>query len=374
MSLDRRTSLMILAALPGLGPVNIRRLDTVIEGGAPRLLEMGEEERSAWCHARVVKELGEWERYFNPGRVLAELERLGADFVTCEEAAYPESLVQYPDRPIGLYRRQAGMEMNERSLAIVGTRQPSGYGRKVAREFAGELSRRGFTIVSGLAEGIDTEAHQAALQAGGRTIAVLGGGLNRCYPMSNRNLMETIKTSGGVWTEFPLWRSADRRTFPLRNRIVAGISEGVLVVESGEAGGSLITARMAAEQGKSVYVVPGRIDAPESAGCHALIRDGAQLVTTVEEILSDLDYLPGALRSATNPGRENKALPREHPRPDLDGPEALVWDLLGERRQAHPDAIAANLQMPAARVSTLLLGMEMAGLLSRRLDGCYERA
>lgn len=374
MSRDRQTALMILAALPGLGPVNIRRLDKVMEGGVEKLLEMSEAELAPWCGQRVIRELGEWHRYFDPPRVSKALQEMGADYITFEDEGYPSRLGHYGDRPIGLYRCRAGKVIADRSMAIVGTRRPSAYGRKVARTFAAELSRCGFSIISGLAEGIDTEAHRAALESGGATVAVLGGGLNRCYPASNRELLEVIKDSGGVWSEFPLWRSADRRSFPQRNRIVAGMSEAVLVVESGSTGGSLITARMASDQGKPVYVVPGRIDAAESAGCHALIRDGAQLVTSVEEILADLDYLPGMLSAAS--GRQSMAAKASGRRPDpqLEGLQAQLWDFLGEREFAHLDALAGALRLPVAQVSGAVLELEVQGLLCRRLDGCYERA
>ncbi len=373
MKLDRRTSLMILAALPGFGPVRIRKLDQTVPGGADQLLRMDETRRRHWCPPGMAGELARWRVHFDPDRVGEELERLDADFVTFEDADYPECLQPFSDRPVGLYRRRAGLVLSGRQVAVVGTRQPSAYGRKVARDFAAGLAGRGFTIVSGLAEGIDTEAHRAALECGGRTLAVLGGGLNRCYPSSNKPLLEIIKKSGGVWTEFPLWRSADRRSFPQRNRIVAALSEAVVVVESGSAGGSLITARMASEQGRSVYVVPGRIDSPESMGCHALIRDGAQLVTSVEEILQDLDYLPAGLSPAhRQPATSGR--PRPGPEPELSGPQARVWEFLGEQRQAHPDSLANSLEMPVARINALVLEMELAGLLCRRLDGCYERA
>ena len=373
MILERRIALMALAALPGLGPVNIRRLDNALGGKVEQLLEMTEAERSTLCGRNVVDQLGEWQKYFNPERAGAELKRLKADFLTFEESGYPHRLGPYADRPIGLYRCREGTAFGERCVAIVGTRQPSAYGRKVAREFAAELSRSGFTVVSGMAEGIDTEAHRAALESGGRTAAVLGGGLNRCYPASNRELMGEIVQSAGVWTEFPLWRSADRRSFPQRNRIVSGVSEAVLVVESGSKGGSLITARMASEQGKPVYIIPGRIDAPESAGCHSLIRDGAQLVTTVEDILEDLSYLPEGLK---NTGRcQSPAAGERKPRPEpsLSGLEASVWKVLGDKPHAHVDVLANELSVSASEISRAVTEMEIAGYLARRLDGCYER-
>jgi DNA processing protein len=363
---------MILAALPGLGPVNIRKLDQSIEGGVDRLLEMDPNEQARWCPPRVLTQLADYRKFFDPASVAGELEKRNADFITFEESGYPGNLSPFADRPVGLYRVRAGVMMPERSIAIVGTRKPSTYGRRVAREFADGLSRSGFCIVSGLAEGVDTEAHRAALDAGGLTGAVLGGGLNRCYPLSNRDLMEEIEQSAGVWTEFPLWRRADRRSFPQRNRIVAGLSEGVIVIESGTTGGSMITARMASEQGKSVYVVPGRIDAPESSGCHMLIRDGAQLVTSVEEILEDLNHLPGILKAASAPcGEAGRGMRRTEP--ELNGKPLAIWKFFRDNGAANVDEIAGSLDIRTAEVTGLLLELELEGLISRRLDGRFEQ-
>lgn len=374
MSLDRRTSLMILSALPGLGPVKIRKLDGVVPGGVERLLDMTTEERHCWCSKSVVRELEHWETYFDPHKVISELGNMGADFITFEDEAYPDRLRHFGDRPIGLYRCRADCRTPDRTLAIVGTRKPSAYGRRITREFATGLSRRGFCVVSGMAEGVDTEAHRAVVEMGGLTLAVLGGGLKRCYPASNRMLMEEILQSGGVWSEFPLWRRADRRSFPQRNRIVAGLSEAVLVIESGSTGGSLITARMASEQGKPVYVIPGRIDSPESTGCHALIRDGAQLVTSVKDILDDLDYLPELLK-ATNEHRKEIPKPVQSEYcPQLEGVAARIWELLGDLGCARLDTLASGLEIPVAVASRHVMELEVDGHLCRRLDGQYERA
>ncbi len=365
---------MILAALPGLGPVNIRKLDHAIEGGVHQLLEMEADKQANWCSPSVVSQLGDFRKFFDPGKVTNELAKLGADFITFEEEGYPESLKPFSDRPIGLYRNRAGVEMAIRSIAIVGTRKPSSYGRRVAREFARDLALSGYCVVSGLAEGIDTEAHESTLSAGGLTCAVLGGGLSHCYPNSNRSLMEKIQASGGVWTEFPIWRRADRRSFPQRNRIVAGLSEAVLVVESGNTGGSLITARMASEQGKNVYVIPGRIDAPESVGCHELIREGAQLVTSVEEILQDLNHLPGILKAASAPVFSTPKPGIREAASKLEGKPRKIWEYLSQECQANIDKISNGTGLRAAEVTSLLMEMELDGFLNRKLDGNYEIA
>lgn len=364
----RREGRMILASLPGLGPVSVRKLDSRLPGGAEALLRMDPTARSAWCHPNVCRELAALETYLPLERVRSALSTMPADFVIEEDEAYPVRLLPYADRPLGLYRYRAGVPLGERCFAIVGTRRPSTYGRKQARVFASGLAEAGFTIISGMAEGIDTEAHRSALLAGGRTAAFLGGGLKRCYPASNRSLMEELALSAGVWSEFPLWRSADRRSFPQRNRIVSGVSEGVLVVESGLSGGSLITARMAAEQGKPVYVLPGRVDSPESAGCHALLRDGAQLVTTVTDILEDIRSLPHALVAL-----RGQAPPARLP-PPLEGTAADIWNFLKDRDAASLEALATGLQCPVHRLGPALVQLEIEGLVAKRLDGRYEWA
>lgn len=372
--LDRRTTLMVLASLPGLGPITLRQMEDKIPGGLEQLLSLPTATLRAWCPGSIADELAAWERHFDLKQVEAAMKELRAEFITFEDSAFPARLLPFSDRPVGLYRCRAGREPGPRAVAIVGTRRPSAYGRRVTRQFTEGLVRQGFSIISGLAEGIDTEAHRAALECGGVTAAVLGGGLKRLYPASNRDLMELIAESGGVWTEFPLWRSADRRSFPQRNRIVAGMSEAVLVVESGATGGSLITARMASEQGKPVYIIPGRIDAPESAGCHALARDGAQLVTSVEELLADLDHLPGILQDASRPSGNGRRIQTARAEPELHGDEARIWAVLADLDHANLDALAVRLGCGIAQASRLVLDMEVAGLLSRRLDGCYERA
>lgn len=364
---------MTLAALPGMGPVQLRKLDAVLDGQVERLLEMTPGERRAYCGQQLLDSLADWESHFNPEKVAAALGSMAADFQTFEEAGYPAALLPYNDAPIGLYRIKAAAVISDRAIAIVGTRRPTSYGRKMARTLVQELCARGYLIVSGMAEGIDTEAHEAALACGGQTAAFLGGGLKRCYPASNRQLMQKIAESGGVWTEFPLWRSADRRSFPQRNRLVAGVSEAVVVIESGRTGGSLITARMAAEMGRAVYALPGRADTPESAGCHDLIRDGAQLVTCAEEILSDLGHLPKILQQAHAPQARRKPVPQAVVLPEPQGPAAELWNALPATETRHPDELADQLGWPVWQLQHHLLELELSGHLCRHLDGRYER-
>ena len=233
---------------------------------------------------------------------LARAAESGVAFLTPVDEAYPPQLKSIHNPPLALNIAGDAAAMGFSCLGIVGTRAPTAYGRATAKTFAYRLAQAGVTIVSGLARGIDTEAHQAALLAEGRTVAVVGGALDRLYPPENRDLARHIARGGGaVVTEYPFGRQADRQTFPMRNRIISGLSSAVLVVEAGAASGTLITCDHALEQGRSVMAVPGRIDNPAAQGCHKLIKDGARLVETPEEVLEELQSLPGAKLRAAGP-------------------------------------------------------------------------
>ena len=232
-----------------------------------------------------------------------------------------------------------------------------------------ELARRGFCIVSGLARGIDTAAHEGALEAGGRTGAVLGTGIDLIYPPENLALYRRIEEAGAIVTEFPFGRRADRQSFAMRNRIVAGMCVGIIVVETDVKGGSMITARFAGEQGRLVWAVPGRIDQPTSAGCHQLIRDGATLLTSVDDVLSELNYLDG-LRPAPigdSPGRDagEKA-------DGLTRDEQLIWACFAGGALLTADAVVKQTALPAADVSVALMLLELKRLIAKRADGSYE--
>ena len=189
--------------------------------------------------------------------------------------------------------RKGGYLFEQPCIAVVGSRRTTLYGQSVAKKLGSDLARLGFCVVSGLARGIDTAAHEGALSVGGKTAAVLGCGIDIVYPPENLDLYRRIVETGAVLSEFPFGRKADKQTFPMRNRVVAGISEAVVVVESDVQGGAMITARFAGEQGRLIYAVPGRIDQPTSHGCHQLIRDGATLFTGIDDILNELNYLDG---------------------------------------------------------------------------------
>ena len=307
--------------------------------------------------------LVDWPKYFNLEKEQRNMATSGIRFVDRWDADYPKSLSELYDPPIGLYWK--GDYVVERPcIAIVGTRRATLYGRKVAKRFGSELARMGFCVVSGMARGTDTAAHEGALEAGGPTLAVFGCGMDIIYPPENLELSREIAKKGALLSEFPFGRRADRQTFPMRNRVVAGICEAVIVVESAAAGGSMITARFAGEQGRQLMAVPGRIDQSSSDGCHQLIRDGATMVTSVDDVLEELRY-----RSS-----EQMEVSLEPAAPELDDKESALMDLFAGGEAHSPDQISERLQWPYPEVAALLMGLEIKRLVSKRADGTYESA
>lgn len=247
-------------------------------------------------------------------------------------------------------------------MAIVGARRTSHYGQESARKLAYQLAYVGVTVVSGGARGIDTAAHQGALTAKGRTIAVLGTGINLVFPPENAELFERIAANGALVTQFPFNRPADKQSFPIRNRIVAGMTQGTVVVEASLTSGALITAGMAVDYGRQVFAVPGRIDSPQSKGCHELIKKGAKLCEGAEDVLSEFEYLFPASNRPPAPN-ETGTLPALA----LGENEQRVFDLLGAEEQ-HIDDLIRRSGLPPSTVSVSLLSLEMKRLV-RQLPG-----
>ena len=242
--------------------------------------------------AQLACRISSWRSTVNPYRELELADNAGAAVTTVFDDSYPSSLRALPDPPIVLYSwgNWTGTDA-ERSIAVVGSRMATHYGRLCARNISHDLAEAGVTVISGLARGVDTEAHTGAMDAEGRTIAVIGAGLNKLYPRENRNLAQRIADGhGAVVSEFPMDLPPSRTTFPMRNRIVSGWSCATLVVEASGRSGALITARTAAEQGRDVFCIPGPVDRHSSDGCHALIRDGAILATGASDILQDMNW------------------------------------------------------------------------------------
>ena len=266
-----------------------------------------------------------------------------------DDAAYPAALRTIADPPPVLYVRGTVRPGDARAVAVVGTRRASAYGAQVARHLAGVLARNGVTVVSGLARGIDAAAHDAALLAGGRTLAVLGCGVDVTYPPEHRRLAERVVASGALLAEVPPGTPPLRFHFPRRNRLISGLCAGVVVVEGREDSGALITACAALEQGRDVFAVPGPIFDPRTAAPHGLLRDGAAPVTCAEDILDALGWPV-----------ERVAIPEAVPR--LDGEEEQVFAHLDLTPQT-PDAIAARSQLSAAAVARSLVALECRGLV-----------
>jgi len=287
---------------------------------------------------------------------LALAEKCQARILTYWDAEYPERLKQIYDPPVFLFVRGELRQDDKYAIALVGTRMPSSYGRMVAEKLSEGLARKGITVVSGLARGIDTLCHLGALKAGGRTLAVLGSGVDVIYPPENRKLAEKIVAQGALVSEFPMGADPDAPNFPRRNRLISGLSLGVIVIEAGERSGALITAETALEQGREVLAVPGNITSPKSQGPNRLIQEGAALVRSVEDVFSLLD---SELRPLLHAGPQ----PKEITLP-LTPEEKRVLEALSHEAR-HIDTIAQANGMPTSQVLAILLSLELKDLVKQ---------
>jgi len=288
-------------------------------------------------------------------QVLERLDALNVQVITWEDEGYPHLLKEIDQPPPVLYVCGSLVTEDEWAVAIVGTRKVTAYGRQVAEDVASTLARNGVTIVSGMARGVDSIAHQAALNAGGRTLAVLGSGVDRVYPPENRKLAAQIMEQGALVSDYALGTPPDGINFPPRNRIISGLSMAVIVVEAGETSGALITASFAAEQGRDVFAVPGNINAPQSKGTNRLIRDGAQPLLSPQDVLETLN-----LTMVTEHQAVRVALP-------TDPVESKLYKLLSHEPK-HVDEIRLQANMPIETVSATLVMMELKGMV-RQVGG-----
>lgn len=369
--LSEQQAFMILNDLPNIGPVTLNRL----------LQEFGNDPREILTAPRrkleAVRGVGpetsevltNWRTHFDLAREEERLAKAGATFITTRDEGYPKLLKEIHDPPIGLYRKGSYL-FEQPCIAVIGSRRTTLYGQSVAKKLGADLARLGFCVVSGLARGIDTAAHEGALSVGGKTAAVLGCGIDIVYPPENLGLYRQISETGAVLSEFPFGRKADKQTFPMRNRVVSGMCEAIVVVESDVSGGAMITAKFAGEQGRLIYAVPGRIDQPTSAGCHQLIRDGATLFTHVDDILNELNYLDGLRPRAIETAGQPKLL--EQLMPQLDAAEAKVMAAFSGGGVLGVDALAAATQLGPPEVSAALMGLELKKLVQKRADGTFE--
>ena len=333
-------------------------LDAVFAANETRLLQAGLSERAAQAlqqpdWAAVEKALC-WAN--RPGRYL----------LTEQDDAYPQWLRHISDPPLLLFCEGDIDLLNQQSMAVVGSRAPTPIGLETAQAFATQLARLGFVIISGMALGIDTAAHRGALTMTGRTIAVLGTGLDRIYPARNTELAAQIRRMGLLISEFPLGTAPLARNFPQRNRIISGLSRGVLVVEAGIQSGSLITARMALDQGREVFAIPGSIHNPTSKGCHLLLRDGAKLVQSVDDILEEIDTRD--LYETAQPVVE-AVQPEQLPGPEYSRLLAAI-----DTAPTSVESIIERSGLTSEAVCSMLLTLEMRNFVHMTAAGQYCRA
>ncbi|HEY0947649.1 MAG TPA: DNA-processing protein DprA [Opitutaceae bacterium] len=371
--LTERQAFLVLNALPNIGPITLNRL-LVELGGDPRAVFTAGAKRLEQVKGVgpvITATIAQWPEHFDLAREESRMAAAQVDFVTTRDPAYPRLLKEIHDPPIGLYRR-GRYAFGQPCIAIVGSRRTTLYGQGMAKKLGAELARLGFCVVSGLARGIDTAAHEGALSVGGKTAAVLGTGIDIIYPPENLALYRQIEETGAILSEFPFARRADRQSFAMRNRIVAGMCDGVVVVETDVSGGSMITARFAGEQGRLVFAVPGRIDQPTSAGCHQLIRDGATLLTSVDDILAELNYLDG-LRPAPIPEKSAAGVPvAAPPAGSLSAEEQTVLACFAGGAILSLDALAGQTGLAPAVLSANLMRLELKRVVAKRADGTFE--
>ena len=316
-----------------------------------------------------------------------EIARNGGVTILCRtDDEYPAALRELRDAPLCIYiRGELPPDLSMRSLSIVGTRNASNYGARMARHLSEAAAFGGWTTISGLAVGIDTIVHQATVDAGGKTVAVLGGGLAKLHPAENLDLARAIiRTGGAVISEFPMTTVPTRHTFPMRNRIIAGLSCGTLVVEAGVNSGSLITAAQALEQGRHVFAVPGEADNPSAAGCNTLIKQGAKLVMNFDDVLDEFDFLPGF-----HPAELHETPAAYHASGDGDGDgdgeaadetddsvfsedEKAILDAL-KSGPANVDAISESTGVAPSVVISTMIGLEILHRVRKNPDGTYSK-
>jgi DNA processing protein len=353
----------------GIGPVRMRQLlerfgtaQQAWQAPAGALAACGLEQRT-------VNELLAQREALDLDATCAAIDKSGVQVITWNDEKYPAHLKTVDDSPPLLYLRGELKAADNWSVAVVGTRKATTYGREVTRELCDALVRAGVTIVSGLARGIDEVAHSTALAAGGRTLAVLGSGLDKVYPLENRLLAQRIAAQGALISDYPPGTAPDARNFPPRNRIISGLALAVIVVEAGERSGALITAQFAADQGREVMAVPGSILSHSSRGTNRLIRDGARPVLSADDVLEEL-----SLRQVTEKQSAQLELP-------VDGVERTMLSHLS-REPLHVDDLSLLATLPVAQVSSALAMLELKGfvrqvggmqfVLARELPALYE--
>lgn len=363
MSEDARHLWLGLSMASRIGPRRLKQLLPAFGDDARALWHASASDlEAAGLERRAASEFVSFRGKVNLDEHWRKISAAGIRVLFWPDEDYPPQLAQISDPPIALYVRGSLTQEDRLALAIVGARKASAYGREVAQHFARKLAERGVTIVSGLAHGVDAAAHRGALEANGRTLAVLGSGIDVIYPYDHRALADEIAAQGAIISEFPLGTKPDRFNFPRRNRLISGLSLGVLVAEASDKSGALITAALAAEQGKDVFAVPGSIFSDASSGVNQLIQDGAKPVMKIEDILEELNITAQAMETRQTAERIAPA----------DPVEAQVLAAIGADG-AHVDALARSTGLPIQALLSTLMLMELKGLVAQSAPMHYTR-
>ena len=385
-------SLIHLNLIQGVGLKTVQILRDVF-GSAERALQATPDElkKSNQFSSTVCDLLTHKPVLYPIERELELIHKYGCQVITLYDAAYPPHLKQIDTPPLVLYVKGKLVPEDALSISFVGSRNAKDYGRKVSYRLSYQIAQRGLTVVSGFAKGIDTAAHRGAFEAGGRTIAVMGNGLSLIYPATNKDLAEKITESGALISEFPMGAKPKPRNFPRRNRIISGLTLGTVVVEASNRSGALITARLAGEQGREVFAVPGEIFSELSTGTHKLINNGAKLINTVDDLLNELPpYVLSQVQSEVSPVPDMETEPTQEvsvekspaepvpsqpsreaqqpvpapPPPDLTPDEKAIFDAI-EVPSSHIDTIVRTTQLPISQVSSVLLMLELKGVVQQ---------
>jgi len=357
---ENRVDWLALHLVPGLGNMAFKKLlDHFGDPAEVFRAKPADLAQVEGLRKQVAQRIAQREFSLDPHTVLRDLEKRDARMVIFSDATYPEPLREIHDPPMVLYIKGLAIPGKTTFVAVVGSRNSTPYGVKTAENLAQGLARRGLGIVSGLARGIDSAAHWGCIEGRGFSVGVLGTGIDAVYPPSNKKLFEAMIEKGAVITEFPLKTPPEPRNFPIRNRLISGLSRGVIVVEATMKSGSLITASVALEQGREVFAVPGSVHSFKSTGCHFLIKQGAKLVENADDVLDELglNYTYAAKRDSY----------MEPALPPLEDKEKKVYDLIGDY-PVHIDDIVREGNLEPGTAAAVLMRMELKGIV-RQLPG-----
>ena len=376
-----------LNMIDGVGPATYAKLRAAL-GDAVNIFSATESQLSgiAGISADTIAAILNWEKTIDLAAEIRRIQNAGCHIILKEDEEYPKLLKEIYNPPFLLYVRGQILPQDHNSIAIVGSRLTTLYGIETAQKFAQQLAYAGITVVSGGARGIDTAAHWGALNSKGRTISILGNGINVVYPAENVKLFEEISQNGAVISQFPMNLPGNRSTYSIRNRIVAGMTLGTLVVEANQTSGALITAGMAAEMNRQVFAIPGRIDSPRSSGCNRLIKEGAKLCDDIQDILSEFEYISGFRSGSARQQDEQKektpvqeeipfSLPTTATVPlniKLTPQETAVLAAITYEEQ-HIDALIQKTALPTHVVLSALCGLELKKQVQQLPGKLYRR-